>query len=270
MSAKQSQPATWPGAILLPIDSLVFTDWNVNEMSDADFAELVAEIEESGFDEPVGVVPVKEEPGSYLVLSGEHRVRACHSLGFKEVPAVVKKNLAGDDLAALQMWSVRRNNIRGRLNAQKYAALERGLSERYQISAEAARQRMLVKDDLLKLIQAKAERSAREGVSGDGDDVADGDGTQAAADAKTETAKRKQLLAALKNAEEEVLISSADTVEHGYLFFGQGQGTHLVVNESKRLWGLVQRMVAACKKNSAPVDDFLSTAIESELGNWEK
>lgn len=271
MATKQDKK-TWTGAILLPIDSLVLTDWNVNEMSDKDFSELVAEVEEQGFDEPVGVVPTKDDPNSYLVLSGEHRVRACHALGIKEVPAVIKTALLEADEAALQMWSVRRNNIRGRINAQKYAALERGLSDRFKVSAEAARQRMLVKEDLLKAIQDKSERKSPSGLEDDDSDDTDrsgDDGTQAGKDAKAEVANRKQLLAALKNAEEEVLIKSADTVEHGYLFFGQGQGTHLVVNESKRLWGLVQRMIAACKAQSAPADDFLCAAIEAELGKWE-
>jgi ParB/RepB/Spo0J family partition protein len=272
-----SDDAVWTGAVMLPIDNLVFTDWNVNEMADAEFSELVAEIEENGFDEPIGVIPIKDQPNHYLVLSGEHRVRACHALTIKEVPAVVKKNLSDADEATIRMWSVKRNNIRGRINAQKFAALERNLSEKHKVSVEAARQKMLVRGEILKdlrknqavLDNEEGGGPASRGGDGDGTDDTD-DGTQAGKDAKTETAKRKKLLAALKNAEEEVLIQSADTVEHGYLFFGQGEGTHLVVNESKKLWSLVKRMVAACKGDSAPVDEFLCAAIENELPKWEK
>lgn len=266
----------WAGAVMLPIDNLIFTDWNVNEMSDAEFSELVSEVEEGGFDEPIGVIPVKDQPDHYLVLSGEHRVRACHALSIKEVPAVIKKHLTDADEATLKMWSVKRNNIRGRINAEKFAALERNLSEKHKVSIEAARQKMLVKGELLKgLRKSQAVLDNEEGGGapsrgGKGVDDTDDDGTQAGKDAREETGKRKKLLSALKNAEEEVLIQSADTVEHGYLFFSQGQGTHLVVNESKTLWGLVKRMVEICKNDSAPVDDFLCVAIKNELARWEK
>jgi ParB/RepB/Spo0J family partition protein len=271
--------ALWEGAVLLPIDNLVFTDWNVNEMADAEFSELVSEIEEHGFDEPLGVIPSKDDPTNYIVLSGEHRVRACHALGIKMVPAVVKTFLTDADEATIKMWSVKRNNIRGRINAEKFAALERNLTEKHKISLEAARQKMLVKGEMLKALrktkavldneEAAGAPAAKEGTSGDDTDD-DDDGTQAGKDKREEVGKRKNLLAALKNAEEEVLIQSADTVEHGYLFFSQGQGTHLVVNESKRLYGLVKRLTAACKGASATADDFLCAAIEAELPKWEK
>jgi ParB-like chromosome segregation protein Spo0J len=272
--------ALWEGAVMLPIDNLVFTDWNVNEMNDAEFSELVSEIEDGGFDEPIGVVPVKDQPDHYLVLSGEHRVRACHALSIKEVPAVIKKHLTDADEATIKMWSVKRNNIRGRINAEKFAALERNLTEKHKVSLEAARQKMLVKGELLKglrksqavLDNEEGGGPASRGGAGDGADNTndDDDGTQSGKDAREEIGKRKKLLAALKNAEEEVLIQSADTVEHGYLFFSQGEGTHLVVNESKRLWSLVKRLTAACKGASASADDFLCAAIEAELPKWEK
>jgi len=275
--------ALWAGAIMIPIDNLVFTDWNVNEMSDAEFSELVSEIEENGFDEPLGVIPAKDQPDHYIVLSGEHRVRACHALGIKLVPAVVKTHLTDADEATIKMWSVKRNNIRGRINAEKFAALERNLSEKHKISIEAARQKMLVKGEMLKSLRKSqavldneegggpASRGGKEGVSGDDtDDDDDDDGTQSGKDKRKEVASRKTLLAALKNAEEEVLIQSADTVEHGYLFFSQGTGTHLVVNESKKLWSLVKRLTAACKGSSSSADDFLCAAIEGELPKWEK
>ena len=268
--------AMWPGAIMLPIDSLVFTDWNVNEMSDTEFSELVSEIEEGGFDEPIGVVPTKDDPNTYIVLSGEHRVRACHALALKFVPAVIKKHLTGADEATIKMWSVKRNNIRGRINAEKFAALERNLSEKHKIAVETARQRMLVKGELLKSLRKNQgvldneEAGGPPSRGGEGTDDTDDDGTQTGKEKREEIGKRKTLLAALKNAEEEVLIQSADTVEHGYLFFSQGNGTHLVVNESKRLWSLVKRLTAACKSNSTPADDFLCAAIEAELPKWEK
>lgn len=59
--------------------------------------------------------------------------------------------------------------------------------------------------------------------------------------------------------------------EIGALWIQGSKGqTHLVVNESERLHGHVASTVAACKGNSAKVDDFLAQAIQAELKNWEK
>lgn len=258
----------WLGAVLIPLDRLLFTDWNVNEMSDAEFSELVSEIEHGGFDEPGQIVPAKDKPGYFILLGGEHRARACRALNISEMPCVLKAHLTDADEAAIKMWTVKRNNIHGAPSPTKYAALERALSERHKITAEIARRKMLIRGELLKALKKTDPSSGGGGNTDDADDTAD-DGTQKARDAKSELAKRKKLLSALKNAEEEVLIQSGDTVEHGYLFFGQGSGNHLVVNETQRLHALVQRMVAACKSESAPVDDFLCAAIEQELTKWE-
>lgn len=264
----------WEGAVLIPLDKLIFTSWNVNEMPDAEFSELVAEIEAGataenpmgGFDEPCDVVPCKDLPGSYLVLGGEHRTRAANSLQWKEVPCVIKTHLIGADEATLMQWSVKRNHLRGRVNKEKYVALERSLSEKHKIQLEAARQRMLVKGELLKSIQKDAP-------SGDGAGSSSGDGpsTDGDKDKKKEVRDRKKLLEALKTAETDVLLQSADTVEHGYLYFGQGDKgqKHLVVDESKELSALISRVVAACKGESMRVDEFFCSAIAAELPKWE-
>ena len=57
----------------------------------------------------------------------------------------------------------------------------------------------------------------------------------------------------------------------GYLFFMQGAKgqTHLVVEESLPLHGLVKEMVNKCKGLDGKVDDFLCAAIRNELKNWE-
>lgn len=284
----------WPEAVLIPLDQLIFTPWNCNEMTDVEFSELVAEIEEHGFDEPAQVILMTEAhadkskwpllhgsavPGKFLVVGGEHRVRAAGALEWSEVPVVEKKTIAKLPEDEVVAWSVKRNNIRGRINAQKYADLERSLSERHKMRTEVARKRMLVKGDLLKRL--RKNENVRENEPDDGEDGGEGakppsgksqaPDTDGERDRKQEIGDRRRLLEALKTAERDVLLQSGDTVEHGYLFFAQGEKgqTHLVVDESPSLAGLVKRMVAACKGDSARVDEFLVTAITSELENWE-
>jgi ParB-like chromosome segregation protein Spo0J len=279
---------TWDGAIVIPIDKLILCDWNCNVMADEEFAALCLEIKDGGFDEPCQVVPVKDD--KYLVLGGEHRVRGAVANGFKELPCVIKKHLTGAEEKDLIIWSVRRNDIRGKIDAQKYAALEQRLDKKWGVAAEAARREMLIKGDLLKNLRRSPALEDNESLelSNDDDDLLDSDGspndskndsdgkkskgersaTDGEHDTKKKFADRRALLQALKSAEQEVLLQSEDTVEHNYLFFTQNGGQHLVVDESAKLHELVAEMVNILKRNSEKVDDFLVSAISKELASW--
>ena len=291
----------WSGAILIPIDNLVPCHWNVNEMDKPEFAALVEEVRDGGFDEPCQVVPIKEGPGAgkYLILGGEHRYKACAANGIEKVPCVIKEHLTDADEDTLIEWSIKRNNIRGKLNKQKYAAIEKKLSGKWQVSAEAARQRMLVRQELLKGIKDKLDKRVEEDneiTDTDPNDIEttakrtegpveevdvggaspdrrrppnDGDETDGVADRKKAFAGRRALLASLKTFAQEVLSESAESVEHGYLYFGFGGATHLVVDENAALNSKIADMVAACKANSDKISDFLVTAIAKELPQWQ-
>lgn len=276
----------WTQAIMIPVEDLTLTSWNVNTMDSDEYAALCAEIKNGGFDEPCQVVPIKD--GKFLILGGEHRYKASIANSLKNVPCVIKKHLTGAEEKELMLWSVRRNNIRGRIDAQKYALLEQKLSERWSVASEAAQ--MLIKGDVLKKLRQSPALEDNESLelSNDDDESLDDDGsiptdgknesrgksrgersaTDGEREGKKKFADRRALLQALKAAEQEVLLESGDTVEHGYLFFGQGGGIHLVVDESAKLHELVSEMVNILKRNSEKVDDFLISALSKELENW--
>lgn len=269
---------TWQKAVLIPTDRLVFTDWNCNEMSQEKLAHLQAEIEneedpeDPHFDEPLQVIPIKENEGKYLVLGGEHRTKIARSLEMEAVPCVIREDLAKLSRKDLMLWSVRRNNLRGRLNATKYAEMEAELVDHHGMTTEAARRSMLIDGDLAKAL--RATMAVRDNEQNDSDDGHAGtkEFGDSVDDAREERRSKEELLHALKIAEQDVLLDSADTVQHGYLFFVQGKKgqMHLVVDETKNLHELVKLMVKACKGADAKIDDFLSSAIRTELGNWEK
>ena len=269
---------TWKKAVEIPTDLLVFTDWNCNEMTDEKLSHLQADVENESnpddhhFDEPLQVIPIKESKGKYLVLGGEHRTKVARALQMTTVPCVIRTDLADLSRKDLMLWSVRRNNLRGRLNAQKYAAMEAELIDQHGMTAEAARRSMLVDGNLAKALRASvAVRANEDGDTDDGHDGSRqfGDDVE---EAKIQKRSREELLKALQIAEQDVLLDSEDTVAHGYLFFMQGARgqTHLLVDETETLHGLVKNMVAACKGNEAKVDDFLIGAIRNEMKNWVK
>lgn len=285
-TVKLDEFEVWDGAIMIPVDRLVLPEWNVNEMDEPEFAALVEAIQDEGFDEPCQVVPITEgsNKDKFLVLGGNHRDRAAVIAGIDFLPCVIKHHLTEADELELQEWSVKRNNIRGKINKEKYTALEQRITGKRQISTEAARRRLLMREDLVKHLKStKSSRAAQFGpddpeevdlssTGGNGKSSSNkgkpGAETDSEIDGKKSFADRRALLTSLKTFAKEVLDESNETAEHGYLFFGHGGGTHLVVNESSRLNSLVSEMVNMCKANSAKIDEFLTSAITNQLKEW--
>lgn len=291
----------WDGAVLIPLDDLVLCDWNVNEMDDPEYAALLKEVREGGFDEPGQVIPIKDgdDAGKFLLLGGEHRKKVCLALEMTHMPCVVKEHLSEVDEETLMEWSVRRNNIRGKINAQRFAELQKRMSGRGKVAAEAARRRMLIREERHAHLKEKfsqdvidtmmdverekigdgssRSKAPSEEVNIDGpspdrrrpprddDDVL----TPEQKDRKKAFADRRALLTSLKAFQQDVLQQSADTVEQGYLYFGIAGHTHLVVNETPALNKLIGELVEACKANSDHINEFLISAIKKELPAWQ-
>ena len=262
----------WDKAVMIPTDCIVMTDWNCNEMTDEKLGHLLAEVkneddpEDPHFDEPLQVIPIKESD-KFLVIGGEHRTKIARSLEMAAVPCVIRHDLAALSRKDLMLWSVRRNNLRGRINAQKYAEMESELIDHHGMTAEAARRSMLVDGDLAKALRATAAVRNNEGNGSD-----DGhDGTSQHGDdvdnAKNKLRSREELLQALKIAEQDVLLDSEETVEFGYLFFVQGRSgqTHLLVDCPQDLHTAVKDLVSICKGQDGRIADFLLHAIRREI-----
>jgi hypothetical protein len=283
--------ADWEAAKEVPIELLVFCDWNVNEMSKDAFDELVEEIDRTGFDEPAQIVPITkgDDKGKFLVIGGEHRVKACKVIGWATVPCMVKDHLDPEDEEELMIYSVRRNNIRGKINAQKFAELENRVSARKKIAVEVARKRMFIRGEMLKKLRKttaiieneddETEKGGRKKLTKSSSPIPKSSKiskTGAApppppppSDPIRTNAERQRLIANLRALEQEVLLK-CETIEHGYIFFGQSGSSHLVVQETKHLYKLVEQMAGICKRDSSSVNEFLTSAISKEIKNWEK
>lgn len=287
----------WDKAVLIPLDDLVLCDWNVNEMDEPEFAALLEEVREGGFDEPGQVIPINEgeDAGKFLLLGGEHRKKVCLALEMSHMPCVIKDHLSDADEKTLMEWSVRRNNIRGKINEQRFAELQLRIAGRGEARAAAARRRMLVREERYEqmkerftpeVIQAMVDMEKEEVGDGSSSSKApseevniDGpspdkrrppsDESPAQKSRKQAFADRRALLTNLKAFHQDVLQQSADTVECGYLYFGVAGHTHLVVNENKQLNKLVAELVDTLKMNSDKINEFFISAIKKELPLWQ-
>jgi len=294
----------WTAAVMIPIGDLVLCDWNVNVMDDPEFGALLKEVREGGFDEPGQVVPITEGDlaGKYLLLGGEHRKKVCVALQMSHMPCIIKEHLSDVDEEELMMWSVRRNNIRGKIDEVRFAELQKRITGRGKVAAEAARRRMLIREELHAHLKERFSQEVidtmiedgKEGIGNgssgskapseqvnvgsspdkrcppkDEDEDNDGITTAPGKGRKKAFADQRALLTSLKAFQTDVLQQSADTCTQGYLYFGVAGHTHLVVNETAALNKLVGELVETCKANSDQINDFLISAIKKELPAWQ-
>lgn len=295
----------WDGAVLIPVDDLILCDWNVNVMEDPEFRALLKEVREGGFDEPGQVIPITEgeDAGKYLLLGGEHRKKVCLALEMTHMPCVIKEHLTDADEETVMMWTVRRNNIRGKIDEQRFRELQKRITGKGKVAEEAARRRMLIREerhehlkqrfsqDVIDVMMEEERKGIGDGSSGarapseevnidgpspdrrkppkDDDDDDDGIATQPGKGKKKAFADQRALLQNLKAFQTDVLQQSADTCTQGYLYFAIAGHTHLVVNENKHLNKLVAEMVDTLKANSDQINEFLISAITKELPSWQ-
>lgn len=73
----------------VPVEDLYPNPWNVNEMTQEQFAKAKASIERFGFIDPILVRAHPWEKGKWQIIDGEHRWRACKALNMTEALVLV-------------------------------------------------------------------------------------------------------------------------------------------------------------------------------------
>jgi ParB/RepB/Spo0J family partition protein len=125
------------------VSHLVPNPWNPNVMTEEDLQKEMASISEFGFVDPMTVRWMGSED-VYQIIDGEHRWKAAKRLGLESVPCIVLE--ATDEVA--EQLTIVLNDLRGKPNEEKLAALVKDLS---------TRRSML---DLEKVLPYKRERLA--------------------------------------------------------------------------------------------------------------
>lgn len=97
--------------------------------NDSTIAEMVQSIKEHGLLQPITVW--RDADGSYELIAGERRLRAFKSAGFKDIEAIVKKDLSDQQKLGLALIE---NIQREDLNAIDHALAYKQLMEEFAIS----------------------------------------------------------------------------------------------------------------------------------------
>lgn len=121
----------------IPVGALAPNPWNPNKMDDEMLRKEVESIREFGFVDPITVRTLPSVDATtfggkpqvievWQIIDGEHRWKAATQVGLDKIPCIV---LDVDDDTAEQLTIVL-NDLRGKPNEEKLAALVRDLSTR--------------------------------------------------------------------------------------------------------------------------------------------
>jgi ParB family chromosome partitioning protein len=103
----------------------------------AELKELADSIREQGLIQPV--IVLREKSGGFTLISGERRLRAAQSLGYRSIPAVVKAEASREQLA---VWGLIENIQRADLNAMEEARAYKRLVDEFKLTQEEAAQKV--------------------------------------------------------------------------------------------------------------------------------
>jgi ParB family chromosome partitioning protein len=98
--------------------------------SDQELAELAASIRENGLLQPLVVRPIANAPGRFELIVGERRFRAVMSLGWDDVPVVVRDANDETVLVLALVENLQREALNPLEEAEGYAAL----TEKYELN----------------------------------------------------------------------------------------------------------------------------------------
>jgi len=234
-------------AQLVPINALHPNEWNPNVCSEGMLAELVKEIREDGFDQPLQVVPCRCDKiagDHWMIIGGEHRLKAAHILGMLKLPVVVYD---GWQDAAQKIKTVRRNMLHGDLDARKFTKLVHDLEEDgynqetlarlMAFDSEAALARHILEETQAtdkKMLQEYQESAQRDMTAMD----------------------------SLTDVIQTIFRDSGETVNQGFLAFAYKGKTHVLVLMSPELDATMGKLVETLKLSGANMNDVLLAALE--------
>lgn len=221
--------------------------FNPNEQSEATFNELVKDIKEEGFDEPIQIAPKDIEEYKKLkdkydkgfwIVGGEHRYRAVKLLGESDIIASIKMW----DMNKIKLMVVRRNRLRGEFNPKKFTQLVNDVAGVTKLSIEDIKRKMGFFDDKdwgRLSIDEKGEWSDKY------------------KDAIKETKRELNAVENLSMILNKLFIEYGDTLKYGYMFFMFGTKLHLMLQMDKDVQTLIDNIIKVQKNMKSDINNVL-------------
>lgn len=239
------------GALLevveLDMDKVHPNEWNPNVQDEKTFNELTKDIETDGFDEPVIVVADEATPGTYKIISGEHRWKSMKVLGKEKIPAIIKE---GWDEVAQKLKTVRRNLLKGQLDSTKFTKLINDIKRVYDVDHTKLAEEMGFRDEKEYWRHYQEERTQKDG---------------AAQEILSDTRRELHMIDNLSVVLNEVFSQYGDTVNQNFMFFLYKKKMHLLISMDGRLVKSVELLTAHLKASKEDANPILNDALKAKL-----
>lgn len=210
--------------VMLHADQLVEHENNSNRQSSHVMKELEESIKENGFDESLLVIPTEDD--KFMVVSGNHRLKAGLKAGMTEFPCVVREDW--DDVKA-EIESVRRNYVRGAIDREAFSLQVDRLEAEAGLSLDAIQDAMGFQDEdaFAALYREEADRE-RELIAKEKDSNGGGD------------APGLKILEDLGTILSGILAQYGHTVPNSFIVFPAAGKFHLYVASNPELKKLME------------------------------
>jgi hypothetical protein len=228
--------------IMVPVEDLIPDEDNPNQMDETTFDQLVEEINEQGFDEPLHVRPSATLKGKYEIGSGHHRHKAGIVCGLKELPCVVKHWTDREKKMAL----TKRNVLRGSMDKTKLRKLYEDLAKDHD-PAQVQREMGFTDTKKFEALMDEAAKSLPPKQR------------KKLAEAK-ETIKTMDDLSSVLNR---IFKESGSELDEGYLVFSFGGKNHHYFQISQETEDKLQAIRSYCDENDVPYIEAMASILSA-------
>jgi len=217
--------------------------WNPNQMTAKAYERLKQEIVNSGFLEPIQVVP---HEGKYRILGGEHRHKAMMELGYTEIPAVILadpkyQGEAGED--ACKFLTMRLNCLHGKVSPKKFEAFYNSLVSKH--PAEFMQDLLgVVDNDEWEQILSDAKLSAKSAF----DNIPDDGLKKSLLDSFDKEASKAKTAEDLEKIVSKLMEQATNTLASGYMVFSYGGQKHIFLEVPKKEFAYIHERLAALQE----------------------
>lgn len=227
-------------SVMVPIDQCEAVEWNPNVEDLATFNALVEAIAEHGFTDPLEVV---EADGVYRIVGGEHRWKAAKQVGLKKIPVVVRDWTEDEQ----KMNNVRLNQLRGRMDPQKFARLYDDLRTRHDRDTLMSKMGFASREKELERLIG----STRNAIPKDRQEEFD------------RRAEKIQTVEDLASVVQSLYSRAGSTLtQSGYMFLTYGGQTHLMVRMSNETKKRLTKILTAIGEAGGNADELAASMVE--------
>lgn len=232
----------------IPIDQLVPNPWNPQKMPEAAFERLCEEIKENGCLVPLQVVLL--EDGTYRIIGGEHRWKACKLAGLEEVPCAILsgKRWANEDLQKFE--TVRLNIISGKLDSESFVKLYTEMAEKF--GKDAVQQMFGFSDtQAFQKIIGAMKRGLKQSLPKE---------AQQEFESK---AKEAKTVADLSDIVQMLFAKYGETVPKSYMIFTYGKQEHVYVQMNSKMKRSLDKTLNYLRESGEDINAFFGPVLDA-------